>query len=121
MPDTRFSRSQRLTSSDIRTLFAHGKKVGDDNVLLIYQRKPPSDNTTIRDCNKLGITISTKVSKRAFIRNRVKRLFREVFRKNNDLFPTPYYYLFIKRSIASELSYNSILGEVKAVLKKIKN
>jgi ribonuclease P protein component len=120
MTRERFSKEQRLTSSDIRTLFAHGKKVGDKSVLLLYKKQAVLDGATIGDRNKLGIAIGTRVAKKAHVRNRVKRLFREVFRRNKRLFPAPYHYFFLKREMLQEPTYESIFQEVKKLVTHVK-
>jgi ribonuclease P protein component len=120
MTRERFSKQQRLTSSDIQALFAHGKKVGDKSVSLLYKKQSLPEGVTTGGRNKLGITIGTRVAKAAHVRNRVKRLFREVFRRNESLFPAPYHYFFLKRAMLQEPTYESIFQEVKKLVAHVK-
>lgn len=69
--------------------------------------------------SRLGITISTKVHKRAHERNRVKRLVREVFRKNLAKFQNGFDLVFIAKKGIEERSNIEIKKEVKYLLYKV--
>ncbi len=65
--------------------------------------------------NRLGIAVSKKVGK-AVARNRMKRVVREVFRKNRASFPRACDIVVIpKKKAASHrhFSYRNLLGEIK--------
>jgi ribonuclease P protein component len=47
---------------------------------------------------RFGLIVSKKIDKRAVIRNRLKRVFREVIRKNLDKFKPGDYLFLVKRS-----------------------
>ena len=66
---------------------------------------------------RLGITVSTKIDKRAVIRNRIKRLVREVFRKNLSRFEG-FDIVVIARKNASHLSYKDAEREILGTLRK---
>jgi len=71
---------------------------------------------------KLAIVVSTKVSKSAVKRNRLKRQMREVVRpliKQGSL-KHGYYIMILAKSIALEKSYADISQEIKLLFKKIK-
>lgn len=79
-------RSQRFPPSDrlrkrfqFRLVRDRGRRVHTKSFLLLVA---PSDAPETR----LGITVARQVGK-AVRRNRIKRLVREAFRKNRDLFP----------------------------------
>ncbi len=120
MTRERFSTQQKLTSTDIQTLFAHGKRVGNKNVALLYKKQVVLEYVTGNFCNKLGITVRKSVVRKAAVRNRIKRLFREVFRRHKELFPTPCHYLFIVREAVPVPSYDLILDEVKKLVLQVK-
>ncbi len=60
---------------------------------------------------RIGITITKKVGN-AVARNRVKRLVREVFRRERARFPVGCDVVFIARDGAPELRYEDVLAEV---------
>lgn len=64
---------------------------------------------------RLGITVTKKVAKRAVDRNRVKRLVREVFRRELDVFPEGCDVVFVAKAAAWELSYREVASEVVRV------
>lgn len=73
---------------------------------------PASGDAGLR---RLGITVTKKVAG-AVGRNRVKRVVREVFRRNRDLFPERCDVVVIGKSGAHELGYE----EAKAELAKVR-
>ena len=60
---------------------------------------------------RLGVTAGRKVGP-AVQRNRVKRLVREVFRRNHGLFPQQCDVVLVARPGADRLDYASVLGEL---------
>ena len=64
---------------------------------------------------RIGVTVTKKVSS-AVGRNRVKRLVREVFRRNRIVFPEGSDVVLIARDGAAALSYAEVLDEVRGAL-----
>jgi len=62
---------------------------------------------------RLGITVTKKVSPNAVSRNRVKRLVREVFRRNRALFPQSSDVVVVAKKGAQDLGYDQVLAEFK--------
>ncbi|HEX4353437.1 MAG TPA: ribonuclease P protein component, partial [Polyangiales bacterium] len=60
---------------------------------------------------RLGVTVGKKVGG-AVQRNRVKRLVREVFRRNRELFPADCALVLVARTGADRLDYESVKGEL---------
>jgi|GEM_PF-766923 len=80
MSDERFRKSERLRRRrDFLTVYAEGKRYSS-RLFTIFAR------ATDQPWSRLGITVSRKIGK-AVCRNRVKRLIREVFRKNKRRLP----------------------------------
>ncbi len=80
MPDERFRKSERLRRRrDFLTVYAEGKRYSS-RLFTIFAR------ATDQPWSRLGITVSRRIGK-AVCRNRVKRLIREVFRKNKGRLP----------------------------------
>lgn len=57
---------------------------------------------------RVGITVSRKVGK-AVVRNRVKRLVREVWRRRRGLLPQGMAVVFVAKKTAIQMSYASLL------------
>jgi ribonuclease P protein component len=61
---------------------------------------------------RLGVTVSKKVAP-AVQRNRIRRVAREVFRRNRNLFPDSGDVVMIARSGAATLDYRAVRDEVE--------
>ncbi len=73
------SKSERITSSrQISLVFAEAQSVTKYPILLFYKKRKSDDLPLVR----AAFTVSKKKFKRAVDRNKVKRLLREVHRKN---------------------------------------
>ena len=68
---------------------------------------------------RLGITITKKTAQRAVARNRVKRVLREVFRRERALFPVGCDVVVIGKTGADLLGYEDVLGELRYVAQKL--
>lgn len=64
------------------------------------------------DRKRIGITVSKKVSPNAVVRNRVKRMVREVFRRHRDLFPEADVVVIAKPG-AGDLELREVLGQIE--------
>ena len=67
---------------------------------------------------RLGITVTKKVGT-AVQRNRIKRVVREVFRRNRQLFPASHDLVFIAKRGATEIDYSSLLEEIGRASRKL--
>jgi ribonuclease P protein component len=80
--DESFGKKEKLKSKVIiDKLFAEGRSVKKYPLLLIYT---PLENPSEK-VNKVGVSVSKRNFKRAVDRVKIKRLMREVFRKNKYL------------------------------------
>ena len=93
---------------DVQT---HGRRVQLRHFVVIVQRRAAETPATE---TRIGVTITKKISG-AVGRNRVKRLVREVFRRNRERFPAGCDVVFIARAGADTLDYATVLAEVSAV------
>lgn len=91
--------------AEYRAIQRNGRKVHTPHFVIMLL--PRSDCAT-----RLGITVTKRVSG-AVGRNRVKRVTREVFRRNRELFPQGCDLVFVARRGAAELGYASVLEEVR--------
>lgn len=68
---------------------------------------------------KLGITVSKKVGK-AVTRNRVRRLVKETFRRNEMKVPKAYDYVVVARVRANQANYHDIEKNLLYLLRQMK-
>lgn len=71
------------------------------------------------DYNRVGYSVSKKVGK-AVIRNRAKRLMKEVFRLNEDRLKQGYDFVFIARVRMKEATYSDVEKSMKRLFKEMK-
>ena len=73
--------------SEIDLLFAKGKwnSCGNLRIISIDSEKKPQENFEISN-QKVGVSVSKKFFKKAVHRNRIKRLLREAYRLNKEIF-----------------------------------
>lgn len=88
-------RKHRLAKeSEVKQTFAKGRSFFSPYFLLKVLKKP-------QQTAKFTVVVSTKVSKKAVVRNRVKRLVREVLRLNIGKFASGSYVISVKPSVGS--------------------
>ncbi|MCR4395633.1 MAG: ribonuclease P protein component [Candidatus Saccharicenans sp.] len=68
--------------------------------------------------SRLGVVVSRKIGQ-ATARNRVKRLFRELFRKNKNLLPGPVDLIFIAQPDICGRTRDEVAAEFRAVLERL--
>ena len=67
---------------------------------------------------KVAFLVSKRKSKKAVIRNRIKRYLREIFRNNKNIFPKNHYILFMVRIPYEKVSYNLLFEEFKQIIER---
>jgi ribonuclease P protein component len=108
----RFRRGDRLKKRyEFRQAQLSGRRIHTPHFLIVVQ--PNALHNT-----RLGITVTKKVGT-AVQRNRIKRVVREVFRRNRQLFPPSQDLVFIAKRGASDIDYGSLLGELQRAAKKL--
>lgn len=68
--------------------------------------------------SRFGFIVSTKISKRAVIRNRVRRLLRESVQNSLQQTNPGYDCVFLAKTNLVGKRYDEVLGEVEEILKK---
>ena len=113
-----FGKEEKLKSKKlIDLLFAEGKSVKSFPLKLIYT----SYDQTAEASLKTAVSVPKKLVKTAVQRNRIKRLMREVFRKNKYLVTNhlssshAFMFIYISRE---EVSYEKLEASMIKVLEK---
>ena len=109
----RFRRSDRLKKRyEFRQVQLNGRRIHTAHFLIVVQ--PNASPTT-----RLGITVTKKVGS-AVQRNRIKRVVREVFRRNRGLFPPNHDVVFIAKRGSDDIDYESLLKELRGAARKLR-
>ena len=113
-----FGKEEKLKSKKlIDLLFAEGKSVKSFPLKLIYTSYDQTDEANL----KTAVSVPKKLVKTAVQRNRIKRLMREVFRKNKYLVTNhlssshAFMFIYIFRE---EVSYEKLEASMIKVLEK---
>lgn len=84
----KYPRKEKLKQKrEIDLLFEKGKWLSQGNLRIIsldLEKKPQEDFSLINQ--KFGVSVSKKYFKKAVDRNRIKRLLREVYRLNKEVY-----------------------------------
>ncbi|MEM7436488.1 MAG: ribonuclease P protein component [Myxococcota bacterium] len=105
-------RADRLRKRfEFRQVQLRGRRVHTPHFLIVVQRNS-AENT------RLGITVTKKVGN-AVERNRIKRVVREVFRRNRALFPADHDVVFIAKRGADAIGYEALVTEVRHATTKL--
>jgi ribonuclease P protein component len=108
-----FPREVRIVrSSDYRAIYQVGKKVYSDR-FVIFGRENNIGHP------RLGLTVSRKVGG-AVVRNRIKRLFREIFRRSIGEIPNQLDIVINAKSGCAGVNYVELRAEFLSAVKKIK-
>jgi len=84
MSDYSYPREEKLKrESEIDLLFAKGKWKTHGNLRIIILKSHPE---LTNENGKIGVSVSKRYFKKAVHRNRIKRLLRESYRLNKELF-----------------------------------
>ncbi|PJA45648.1 ribonuclease P protein component [Candidatus Uhrbacteria bacterium CG_4_9_14_3_um_filter_50_9] len=109
-----FPREHRLRhEKDIKALFANGKSVFGIYVGL----KVRKNNLPL---SRFAVVVGTKVSKRAVVRNRLKRRVRAIAHERLRSITSGYDVLFLVRKEALEATFEELETELVKTLKKAK-
>lgn len=111
--DERLPRSSRLRRrSEFLSVQAGGEKAHANHLLLLARKNDLGRR-------RLGVTVSSKVGN-AVTRNRVKRRFRELFRRRRQLLPESVDVVMIGRAGAGGLAFQALAGEFERAARALR-
>lgn len=108
---------------NFKKVYEKGRFYRSDNLNLKALFDPPPDQKSNLSNEELpptclGISISKKVSKKAVVRNRIKRLIKACFRELLPLINQGWKLIIIVRSTAIECEYEHFLRQLKKLFNK---
>lgn len=92
-------------------LYRKGRRIRGRYFHLVFQ---PNE----RGFSRLGVVVSKRIGK-AVVRNRIKRWFREVFRKNKAVLARPVDMVLIAQKDILGLDWKSLVEEYRNMVKKL--
>jgi len=92
-----------VRSADYRKLYREGRKIQSERFVLFGLKNNVGHH-------RLGLTVSRKVGG-AVVRNRIKRLFREIFRRSSNEIPSQYDIVVNAKSGCAGVSYLELRDE----------
>lgn len=116
----RFRKADRLRKrSEFTAARSQGRRVHTRHFVLLALPDAERHPVTVRplrpEATRLGVTVTKRTFKQAVRRNRVKRVLREVFRRNRALFPPGIDLVIIAKAGADALSYQQVRDELAQV------
>ena len=97
-----------------------GKKHHTERFLVFVLPRRPVPQGEPRAPSRIGVTVSKKVGG-AVVRNRVKRLLREAFRRRKTLFPIGLDIVFIAKQTAQKSELADVLRELERLCSKLRS
>ena len=109
--EQRFRKEERLRRRrEYLAVQRRGAKIHLEQLLAFVRPSPEG--------RRVGITVSKKVGK-AVIRNRVKRLLREVWRRSKQLFPKQHDLVIVAKKGAAGATFEELRDQLQQLAKKI--
>jgi ribonuclease P protein component len=102
---------------DFQVVYQLGIRRSSPN-LILRAFQPPLAPEQLPAPTKIGISIGQKVSKKAVIRNRIKRQIRAVFRELLPQIENGWLIVIVVKSSAVECNYQHFLQELKQLFTK---
>ena len=119
-----FTIKSRLEFLDIQNTCV--KSLKTSKVILLYKKVTDKEieESKIKEFSKFGVCVTKKIDKRAVVRNRIKRLLRESFKKilneNNDYILNNYKYEVIAKKEIIESKFTDIYYDLLSLMQQLK-
>lgn len=97
--------------NDFSRVFKTGEVFGNKTFVMYYLKNGS-------EANRLGIVVSKKVSKKAVVRNKIKRRIKEAYRLNEDSFAMGFDIIIIAKGSCEEEKYNHMEKSLKHLFYK---
>jgi len=108
--DQRFPKSDRIRKRrEFLEIQRKGKRIHLSDLVVMCRRGPRK---------RLGITVTRKVGT-AVQRNRIKRLIREVWRRNRELIPSGWELVLVGKRSAVNATYTGLKLQLKELSRKL--
>ena len=101
---------------DFRAVYSQGIRQNGFHLVLRALWASKLEQQLLLEPTRIGISISQKVSKKAVVRNRIKRQIRAAFRELLPIIPPGWKIVIVVRSRAVECKYEHFLRELKQLL-----
>ena len=102
------SRERIKKSSNFRYVYNKGKSLSDKNLVLYAARNG-------KPYNKVGLSVSKKIGN-SVTRNRVRRLVKEAYRLNKEIFKVGYDLVFVGRFNSANVGFKEIEKSIKNLM-----
>lgn len=112
-------RAHRLRQARaFRAVYRQGQSYKGPHLTLRTLRSDPAGNPGLDSLRttRIGISVSQKVSKRAVVRNRIKRQIRAIFRHLLPQLASGWWLVVVVRPQAVECGYDDFLRELEQLL-----
>ncbi|MBD0382259.1 ribonuclease P protein component [Paenibacillus sedimenti] len=96
---------------DFNKVYRYGKSMANHQFVLYYLAQPKLEQF------RLGISVSKKVGN-AVVRNRLRRMIKEIIRLNKDRMTDHYDYILIARKPAADMDYAQMEKSIFHVIRK---
>ena len=107
------SKNRLKNDKDIKTLFARGKSVFDVAVGMKFCKNQSA-------FSRFTVVVGTKVSKKAVIRNKIKRQIRAIVEKDLPIIKGCYDVMLLVKKETIKLTYSEIKDQINHILKRAK-
>ena len=105
---------------EYRAVYDRGVRCYSPNLTLIALNREQSKLTSSQVASVFGISISKKVSKKAVVRNRIKRQIKGVIRTKLNAIDPGWKVVIVVKPRAIKCKYEHFLRELEELLKKAK-
>lgn len=115
--DERLTKAERIRQrAEYLHIQGRGRKIHTPNFICFGMSRPKGDAAATPA--RLGVTVSRRVGG-AVVRNRVKRLVREAYRKQKATFPAGTELVIVARPEAAKVPYSAVVAELSEVGRRI--